>query len=165
LIVSSLKVDRLAKALHFAKSCGKNGFLMVEIADYLAEGKDVAAGIVNRLVTRGNIKTVGHRIVERGPFSRKIRVSVYRFMHDFLPAIEKITNPQKPKNVFEFIEIFGHDEDWVPEEPEEATSALPGSHGKIEVLCQRIERGEDLFHECDPRGGHARCEPLKVCHT
>ncbi|MBY0525072.1 MAG: hypothetical protein K2R98_16830 [Gemmataceae bacterium] len=35
--------------------------------------------------------------------------------------------------------------------PTRATTAAPGSEEKIAVMMERLERGESLFHEDDPR--------------
>jgi hypothetical protein len=54
-------------------------------------------------------------------------------------------------NVFEAILKYGHDEDFVPEASVEfqATDAPAGSPEKIEVLRQRIEMGQPLWHDSD----------------
>ncbi len=58
-----------------------------------------------------------------------------------------------PRNVFEAILKFGHDEDFVPEASEdfEPTSAPAGSDEKIEVLRRRVEMGLPLWHAKDRR--------------
>ena len=55
------------------------------------------------------------------------------------------------RNVFEAILESGHDEDFVPVETDEffATEAPAGSRQKIEVLAQRVLRGEPLWHSDD----------------
>ena len=56
-----------------------------------------------------------------------------------------------PKNVFEAILQYGHDEDYegIISEDFLPTSEPAGSDGKIEVLRERIERGMPLWHEDD----------------
>jgi len=55
------------------------------------------------------------------------------------------------RNVFEAILENGHDEDFVPHVTEEfqPTDAPAGSPEKIEVLAQRVMRGEPLWHPED----------------
>ena len=54
------------------------------------------------------------------------------------------------RNVFEAIERFGHDEDFVPrDEGFEATDAPAGSPDKIEMLRRRVESGVPLWHDKD----------------
>ena len=55
------------------------------------------------------------------------------------------------RNVFQVILESGHDEDFAPLESMEfsATDAPAGSAEKIEVLAQRIMRGEPLWHPED----------------
>lgn len=163
--MSQLKTDRLIKAIEFARGRGEVGFLISELSAHLCEGKNVTDGIVNRLVTRGNFRSIGSRIVERGPLSRGVRVLVYKFVHDKVPMLEKLANPGKPRNIFEFIDVFGHDEDWNPKEAGQPTAATPGSREKLDVICSRIENGEDLFHPKDIRHGYVRCEPMRVSHA
>ncbi|OHB68093.1 MAG: hypothetical protein A2V70_07560 [Planctomycetes bacterium RBG_13_63_9] len=52
------------------------------------------------------------------------------------------------RNVFEAILECGHDEDFVPAETDEfhSTEAPAGSRAKIEVLAERVRRGEPLWH-------------------
>ncbi len=52
------------------------------------------------------------------------------------------------RNVFEAILECGHDEDFFPTETEEfgPTEAPAGSRDKIDVLAQRVLRGEPLWH-------------------
>lgn len=52
-------------------------------------------------------------------------------------------------NVYDRIVLFGHDEDFVPWRVPKPTKARPGSPGKVEVLRERVLRGEPLFHEDD----------------
>lgn len=51
-------------------------------------------------------------------------------------------------NVFEAILKYGHDEDFLPEESSEfePTDAPAGSPDKIEILRQRVELGQPLWH-------------------
>jgi hypothetical protein len=55
------------------------------------------------------------------------------------------------RNVFEAILESGHDEDFVPSASEEfnATSAPAGSRAKLDILADRIQRGEPLWHPED----------------
>jgi len=52
------------------------------------------------------------------------------------------------RNVFEAILECGHDEDFFPTETEDfgPTEAPAGSRDKIEILAQRVLRGEPLWH-------------------
>jgi hypothetical protein len=55
------------------------------------------------------------------------------------------------RNVFEAILEFGHDETFIPVETDDfrATDAPAGSRTKIEVLAERVQRGEPLWHPED----------------
>ncbi len=55
------------------------------------------------------------------------------------------------RNVFEAILEFGHDEMFSPVETEDfgPTDAPAGSRTKIEVLAERVQRGEPLWHPDD----------------
>lgn len=57
--------------------------------------------------------------------------------------------PFRHKNVFEEIKNKSHDEDWVPKPASEATGSLDGTIERLKVLCERLERGEALFHPND----------------
>ena len=56
---------------------------------------------------------------------------------------------RKPSNVFEAIMRLGHDEDFTPATEAEPTKHVPGSLAKIEVLDQRVARGQPLWHPDD----------------
>jgi hypothetical protein len=162
--MAQLKIDRMAKVLAFADACGKDGFLIADVAKLIHERKDVASNLVSRLVSRGNLRVAGSRLVERGSVG-SVRVSVYQFVHNRLPDQPIYDSTKKPTNVFEYLAFFHHDEDWDPKEPEKATGAVPGSPEKIEVLRLRAERGEHLWHRRDTTNAHPRCEPMRVCHV
>ena len=55
------------------------------------------------------------------------------------------------KNVFEAILKYGHDEDFAPKHDEtyKATQAPAGTREKLEVLAERVRRGEPLWHGDD----------------
>jgi hypothetical protein len=55
------------------------------------------------------------------------------------------------KNVFEAILKYGHDEDFVPATADgfRATNAPAGSRDKLDVLAERVLRGEPLWHPED----------------
>ena len=55
------------------------------------------------------------------------------------------------RNVFEAIQKFGHDEDFVPRNGNQfqATDAPAGSVDKIEMLRRRVEEGVPLWHDED----------------
>ncbi|MBN2476526.1 MAG: hypothetical protein JXB62_18070 [Pirellulales bacterium] len=55
------------------------------------------------------------------------------------------------RNVFEAILECGHDEDFAPTETKEfnPTDAPAGSQAKLDVLAQRVLRGEPLWHTED----------------
>lgn len=71
-----------------------------------------------------------------------------------------------PENVAQQIIRLGHDEDF---EPVGGSDWLPtdhpaGSPGKIEVLADRVERGQPLWHPHDCEGivvGNARIRTTK----
>lgn len=54
-------------------------------------------------------------------------------------------------NVFDAILKYGHDEDFVPMEDEtfEATKCPAGSREKLDVLAERVRRGQPLWHPED----------------
>ena len=58
-------------------------------------------------------------------------------------------NPFRHKNVFEEIKNKSHDEDWIPKPASEATGSFDGTIERLKVLCERLERGEALFHPND----------------
>lgn len=64
----------------------------------------------------------------------------------------------KPATVFEAIVLVGHDEDFQGRKGQAATTAAPGSREKLEILRQRIERGEELFHP-DDRADYEGAKP------
>ena len=55
------------------------------------------------------------------------------------------------RNVFEAILESGHDEDFVPVETDDfaPTDAPAGSRSKIDMLAQRVQRGQPLWHQDD----------------
>lgn len=57
----------------------------------------------------------------------------------------------KPRNVFEAIDIYDHDLDFLPQKVPTPTVASPGSMEKILVFCQRVELGEEMHHELDQK--------------
>ncbi|MGY8767437.1 MAG: hypothetical protein ACKVH8_03240 [Pirellulales bacterium] len=58
---------------------------------------------------------------------------------------------QKIRNVFDAILKYGHDEDFAPEVDNDfvPTDAPAGSGQKIEIMRNRIEMGQPLWHEED----------------
>ena len=55
------------------------------------------------------------------------------------------------RTIFTDLATVGHDEDFSPIAASERTSARPGSLEKIEIMRERVARGEDLFHPDDAR--------------
>ena len=55
------------------------------------------------------------------------------------------------RNVFEIIELYGHDENFEPQTTSDfvPTTAPAGSRQKIDVLAERIQRGLPLWHPQD----------------
>jgi len=55
------------------------------------------------------------------------------------------------RNVFEIIELYGHDENFEPHTTPEftPTSAPAGSRQKLDILAERIQRGMPLWHPED----------------
>ena len=55
------------------------------------------------------------------------------------------------KNVFEAILKYGHDEDFAPSTSEDfhSTDAPAGSKTKLDVMAERVRRGEPLWHPED----------------
>ena len=55
------------------------------------------------------------------------------------------------RNVFEIIELYGHDENFEPQATSEfiPTSAPAGSRQKLDILAERIQRGMPLWHPED----------------
>jgi hypothetical protein len=58
---------------------------------------------------------------------------------------------RQSRNVFEAILHYGHDEDFRPDPSGDfrPTDAPAGSRAKINVLAERIARGDPLWHEQD----------------
>ncbi|PHS13236.1 MAG: hypothetical protein COA78_07345 [Blastopirellula sp.] len=58
---------------------------------------------------------------------------------------------QKIRNVFDAILKYGHDEDFAPEVDNDfvPTDAPAGSDQKIEIMRNRIEMGQPLWHQED----------------
>ncbi|MFN5062427.1 MAG: hypothetical protein ACK5GN_06235 [Pseudomonadota bacterium] len=67
-----------------------------------------------------------------------------------------------PKNVFEAILKYGHDEDFNPKPSPTfvATDAPAGSLEKIEILRQRVELGQPLWHDGD-RVDYSGIDPIR----
>jgi len=61
------------------------------------------------------------------------------------------------RNVFEIIELYGHDENFEPQPTAEftPTCAPAGSRQKIDILADRIQRGMPLWHPEDAAGSTA----------
>jgi hypothetical protein len=55
------------------------------------------------------------------------------------------------KNVFEAILKYGHDEDFAPKSDDafKATQAPAGTREKLEILADRVRRGQPLWHDDD----------------
>ncbi len=64
---------------------------------------------------------------------------------------ELLVSMVRIRNVFEIIELYGHDENFEPHVSEEfiPTAAPAGSRQKIDVLAERIQRGMPLWHPED----------------
>lgn len=60
-------------------------------------------------------------------------------------------DPDRPRTVFEALRRLQHDQDFIPMEPSEPTTAMPGTIEKIEVLRMRVELGQPLWHDDDPQ--------------
>lgn len=58
---------------------------------------------------------------------------------------------EKVTNVFEAIVKYGHDEDFSPSEGYEfeRTECPAGSRAKLDVMAERVRRGEPLWHPDD----------------
>jgi hypothetical protein len=55
----------------------------------------------------------------------------------------------KPRNIFDAIRIYQHDEDYMPYAIPEPTAARTGSVEKVLVFCERLRLGQDLYHPGD----------------
>ena len=66
-------------------------------------------------------------------------------------GVEFIMPDPTLKNVFEAILKYGHDEDFAPkfDEAFKATQAPAGTREKLEVLADRVRRGQPLWHDDD----------------
>lgn len=55
------------------------------------------------------------------------------------------------RNVFEAIQKYGHDEDFVPHNGDSfgPTVAPAGSREKLDALAERVQRGQPLWHPED----------------
>jgi hypothetical protein len=67
------------------------------------------------------------------------------FLQEFPSPMARI------RNVFEIIELYGHDENFEPHTTSEftSTSAPAGSRLKLDILAERIQRGMPLWHPED----------------
>ena len=54
-----------------------------------------------------------------------------------------------PVNVFDYIKAFGLDDGFQPRKLPTPTAAAPGSIEKMDILRQRLENGEEMFHPLD----------------
>jgi hypothetical protein len=56
-----------------------------------------------------------------------------------------------PSSIIEAIKLgyWNFDPDQIPRRPAEATEALPGSPEKLEVLAERLAKGQPLWHPAD----------------
>jgi len=54
-------------------------------------------------------------------------------------------------NIFETIRFYEHDMDFEPHSETIPTGAPPGSLEKIQVMCERLARGEELHHPNDAK--------------
>ena len=52
-------------------------------------------------------------------------------------------------NIFEHIRKNNSEGGFRPEATLKPTKAQPGSKEKLEIMCERIRNGEELFHKCD----------------
>lgn len=59
-------------------------------------------------------------------------------------------DPDRPRTVFDALKRLQHDEDFIPMEPNNPTTAMPGTIEKIEVLRMRVEMGQPLWNDDDP---------------
>ena len=58
----------------------------------------------------------------------------------------------RPKiNLFQTIEYVQHDLDFEPYEECQPTGAFPGSLEKIQVMCERLAKGQDMHHPDDAK--------------
>ncbi|MEM1225982.1 MAG: hypothetical protein AAGJ40_09795 [Planctomycetota bacterium] len=56
----------------------------------------------------------------------------------------------RTRNLFDYIEVYGCDESFRPERKCKPTKVRPGGMAKAEVIAQRLERSEELWHPDDP---------------
>ncbi len=107
------------------------------------------------IIPLSTTKTTLRLMVERGFIERGERVYISRNASSFLYSaprlMPEIKEPKKPRNLFEAIIQYGHDEDWTPKGDHRfvGTGAAPGSEEKIEVLRRRVELGFPLWHKDD----------------
>lgn len=55
----------------------------------------------------------------------------------------------KPRTVYEAIELYHHDEDFIPIGEAPPTSHAPGTVGKVEAMRRRVELGLPLWSNDD----------------
>jgi hypothetical protein len=67
------------------------------------------------------------------------------------PPRSRVAPMARIRNVFEIIELYGHDENFEPQSTAEfvPTSAPAGSRQKLDILAERIQRGMPLWHPED----------------
>ena len=52
-------------------------------------------------------------------------------------------------NVLRWIKLHGDDSRFEPVPASRPTCAQPGTWTKVDVLCERVKAGEELFHPAD----------------
>lgn len=66
-----------------------------------------------------------------------------------LRGLAEAANKSERYSLFTELMLKGYDDDYEPRYEPEPTEHPPGSVGKIEVMRDRLMRGEDLTHEDD----------------
>lgn len=152
-------IDRILDA---AEKLGVKGFTNEEMADCIRERKDIVVGLVHKLRIRGEIVPI-HSKFRVNAQRRPLQVFKFNRRSGIVMPHERRRVGDTARNCAEYIEIYGHDEDWVPVRKPRGTLALPGSQEKIEELRRRFERGEDLWNDDENvLHGYARCGTMAV---
>lgn len=155
------KKSTIEQIMDEAERLAVKGFTVGEMAERVGIKRDLAASLIYKCRIRNEIIPIASKFrVANG--SRQQVFKFHRRSELGLPFDKQ--DPKAPvRNLFDFIERYGHDEDWTPKETPKSTIALPGSPEKIEILRRRLEEGKDLWNDDeDVVTAYARCEPMVV---
>lgn len=142
---------RIKHEIRIAAASVSGGFTACEMEKLLSRNMGSIKSALNKMVARGEAEVVD--VVRTSQYGKS---NLYRLKKrvtsDEAVEVEEIVFTG-PNNIFREILRKGHDEDFEDKLPAVATGAIPGSPEKVEVMRQRVERGESPNHPGDLRGG------------